>query len=171
MKYLQKITLSLLAIVVMALGSNATATTHTFDPDNADIIDSGVYTSAGDSILVNDDASVNGTGKAVILTGASTVPLDVLHGILKVGDIAALGAKTTTDVTTVRNGAILEITAATANCIAGDLEVNAGGILQVDDNIPASGGPFASGADLIVHNGAIIKLGAGVTWSKDVTVS
>ncbi len=167
MKYFQKITLSVLAIVVMALGNNAVAVADVIDPTGTETADSTVYT--GTLIEINDGAG-NGQS-AAILTGANTKDIDIQVGKLKVGDAAASGAKTTTGVTTVESGAILEITAATADCIAGDVEINSGGILQVDDNIPASGGPFASGADLTVHSGAILKLGAGVTWSKNVTVS
>ena len=165
MKYLQKITLSLLAIVVVALGSNAVAAAHDITVDG---LDAGDYTVTGGTSVINvNDVDADMDGGAVTLTGTSDVPLHIINGIVQVG---TGGSKTTAGATTVEIGAILEITAATANCIAGDVEVKAGGILQVDDNIPASGGPFATGADLTVHSGAVIKLGAGKTWSKDINV-
>ena len=155
------------AIVVVALGNNVMAAAHNITVDGAD---EGDYTVAGGTsvINVNDvDADADADGGAVTLTGTSDAPLDIINGIVQVG---TGGSKTTAGATTVEIGAILEITAATANCIAGDVEVKAGGILQVDDNIPASGGPFATGADLTVHSGAVIKLGAGKTWAKDINV-
>ena len=167
MKYLQKTTLCLAAIVVVALGNKVAASADVIDPTGTDVVDATVY--AGTRIEIND-TGVNGTS-AAILTGANTIDIDIKVGKIKVGDAAATGAKLSIGANTVENGAILEITEATADCIPGDLEVKSGGILQVDDDIPASGGPFASGADLTVRSGAIIKLGAGVKWSKDVTVS
>ena len=166
MKYFQKITLSVLVIVVMALGNNAVAVADVIDPTGTETADSTVYT--GTLIEINDGAG-NGQS-AAILTGANTKDINIQVGKLEVGNTAASGAKTTKGATTVQNGAILEITAGTADCIAGDVEINSGGILQVDANIPASGGPFATGADLTVHSGAVIKLGAGKTWAKDINV-
>ena len=175
MKYFQKITLCLAAIVVMALGNKAVAAAApgaAFDATGGtDLTVTDSYISG--TITVNDvDIS---DGKAVIFTGTHdvSVAMNIEHGLVKVG---AGGAKTTQGLTKVINPAagvasILEITAATANCIAGDVEVESGGILQVDDDIPASGGPFAIGADLTVRGGAVLKLAAGVTWSKNVTVS
>jgi hypothetical protein len=171
MKYFQKISLSLLAIVVMTLGNKVAATAHTFDPDTTDLTDNTAYVTGGDSIVVDDNASANGTGNAVILTGASSVPLDVLHGILKVGNSAATGsvaAIASTGANTVENGAILEITAATTGCIPGALEVKSGGILQVDANIPSGSDVF--GSTLQIDSGAVLKLGSGVTWGKDINV-
>ena len=165
MKYFQKITLCLAAIVVVALGNNVMAAAHNITVDGAD---AGDYTVAGGTSVINvNDVDADADGGAVTLTGTSDAPLDIINGIVQVG---TGGSKTTAGATTVEIGAILEITAATANCIAGDVEVKAGGILQVDDNIPASGGPFATGADLTVHSGAVIKLGAGKTWAKDINV-
>ena len=154
------------AIVVVALG-NKVAASNLINPTGTEVADDNVYTGIG--IVISDGAG-NGQS-AAILTGDNTIPIDVQVGKIKVGDAAAPGAKLSTGANTVESGAILEITQATADCIPGDLEVKSGGILQVNDDIPASGGPFATGADLTVRSGAIIKLGAGVKWSKDVTVS
>lgn len=166
MKYLQKTTLCLAAIVVMALGNNVMAA-DVIDPTDTEVANNTVY--AGTKIVILDGAA-NGQS-AAILTGVNTIPIEVQVGKMKVGDAAAPGAKTTTGATTIESGAILEITAATENCIAGNVEVKSGGILQVDADIPASDGPFASGAGLTVHSGAILKLGAGKKWSKDLTIS
>ena len=165
MKYLQKTTLCLAAIVVVALG-NKVAAMAVIDPEGTEVANNTVF--EGTKIVILDGAG-NGQS-AAILTGDNTIPIEVQVGKIKVGDLAAPGAKLSTGANTVESGAILEITEATADCIPGDLEVKSGGILQVDDDIPASGGPFAFGADLTVRSGAIIKLGAGVKWSKNVTV-
>lgn len=156
------------AIVAVALGNNVMAATpHVITEDG---VDAGSYTVAGGttSVINVNDIDADTDGGAVTLTGASDVPLDIINGIVQVG---TGGAKTTTGATTVRNGAILEITEATTDCIAGNVEVKSGGILQVDADIPASGAPFASGAGLTVHSGAILKLGAGKKWSKNLTIS
>lgn len=176
MKYFQKITLCLAAIVVMALGNKAAASI-TIDPSAPDQLDAASHT--GHSIMVIDSLADGGNddGGSILFTNADNASIEIKsNGIVKVGT-TGLGisgtdvAKTGTGSVVVDSGGVLEITAATADCIAGDVEVESGGILQVDDDIPASGGPFATGADLTVHSGAIIRLGAGVTWSKDVTVS
>ena len=172
MKYFQKITLCLAAIVVMALGNKAVAAITVEGEDATQ------HLLAGGLVTVNDvDSNTNG-GAVVFTNNTSTANLDIVAGIVQVGaaskvlptDVGTLAGLLPSGNTTVENGAILEITAATANCIAGDVEVKLGGILQVDDNIPASGGPFATGADLTVHSGAVIKLGAGITWAKDINV-
>jgi len=166
MKYLQKMTLCLAAIVVVALGNKATAVADVIDPTGTETADNTVY--AGTRIEIND-AGGNRTS-AAILTGANTIPIDVQVGTVKVGDTAALGAKLSTGDNTVESGAILEITAATAGCVPGALEVKSGGILQVDAGVEVpDAGVF--GSTLKVDSGAIIKLGAGSKWSKDVTVS
>lgn len=161
------------AIVFVALGSKvaAMAPLAPYDPTGSE--DLTVTDSFTFGTIRVSDAAGNGTGKAVIFTGTqgASVGMDIQVGTVKVGDAAALGAKTTTGATTIESGAILEITAATENCIAGNVEVKSGGILQVDADIPASDGPFASGAGLTVRSGAILKLGAGKKWSKNLTIS
>ena len=161
MKYLQKTTLCLAAIVLIALGNKAAASADVIDPTGTEVADATVY--AGARIEIND-AGANGTS-AAILTGANTIDIDIKVGKIKVGDAAAIGAKLSTGANTVESGAILEITAATADCIPGDLEVKSGGILQVDDgvDVPDTG---VFGSTLQVDSGAIIKLGAGSKWSK-----
>lgn len=150
------------AIVVVALGNKATATT--LDPSSVDQVDANDY--AGAILIVND---ASGDGGSIILTDPENATLSIVTGgVVKVG---TLGGKTGTGATTVENGGILDITAATAGCVPGNVEVKSGGILQVDADIPASGGPFASGAGLTVHSGAILKLGAGKKWSKNLTIS
>lgn len=162
MKYLQKTTLCLAAIVVVALGNNVMATT--LDPSSVDQVYPDDYT--GVSLTVNN---ANNDGGSAILTHPANATLDIATGgVVKVG---TLGGKTGTGATTVENGGILDITAATTDCIAGNVEVKSGGILQVDADIPASDGPFASGAGLTVRSGAILKLGAGKKWSKNLTIS
>jgi hypothetical protein len=162
MKYLQKTTLCLAAIVVVALGNKVTATT--LDPSSVDQVDTNDY--AGASLTVND---ASGNGGSIILTDPEDATLSIVTGgVVKVG---TFGGKTGTGATTVENGGILDITATTTDCIAGNVEVKSGGILQVDADIPASGGPFASGAGLTVRSGAILKLGAGKKWSKNLTIS
>jgi len=152
----------LAAIVVVALGNKATATT--LDPSSVDQVDANDY--AGAILIVND---ASGDGGSIILTDPENATLSIVTGgVVKVG---TLGGKTGTGATTVENGGILDITAATAGCVPGNVEVKSGGILQVDADIPASGGPFASGAGLTVHSGAILKLGAGKKWSKNLTIS
>ena len=150
------------AIVVVALGNKATA--MTLDPSTVDQVYPDDYT--GVSLTVND---ASGNGGSAILTDPENATLSIVTGgVVKVG---TLGGKTGTGATTVENGGILDITAATTDCIAGNVEVKSGGILQVDADIPASGGPFASGTGLTVHSGAILKLGAGKKWSKDLIIS
>ena len=165
MKYLKNTTLCLAAIVLIALGNKAAAATI-IDPASVDQVDSTNYTGA--SLIVND---TSGDGGSIILTNPANATLDIgTGGVVKVGLIGLDTGKTGTGATTVENGAILEITAATADCIPGDLEVKSGGILQVDDgvDVPDTG---VFGSTLQVDSGAIIKLGAGSKWSKNVTVS
>ncbi len=153
------------AIVVAALGNKVAATT--LDPSAVDQVYPDDYT--GVSLTVNN---ANNDGGSAILTHPANATLDIATGgVVKVGLIGSDIGQTGTGATTIENGGILDITAATTDCIAGNVEVKSGGILQVDADIPASGGPFASGAGLTVHSGAILKLGAGKKWSKNLTIS
>ena len=175
MKYFQKITLCLAAIVVVALGNNASAAAPVAAYDPTGAADLTVTDSFSSGTITVNDAAGNGTGKAVIFTGTqdASVAMDIQVGTVKVGDTAASGAKLSSGANTVESGAILEITAATTGCIPGTLEVKSGGILKVDDGIivPAAGGSDVFSAALTLKSGAKIQLGAGSTWSKNVTVS
>jgi len=159
MKYFQKTTLCLAAIVVVALGNKATATT--LDPSSVDQVDANDY--AGASLIVND---ASGDGGSIILTDPENATLSIVTGgVVKVG---TLGGKTGTGATTVENGGILDITAATAGCVPGALEVKSGGILQADVNVPSGSSVF--GSTLKMNSGSVLKLGAGVVWGKNIDV-
>ena len=104
------------------------------------------YTSG--TILVNDNDIED--GKGVIFSGNNTADMNIEAGIVKVG---TAGAKTCSGATTVKSGAILQITAASAGSIAGDIEIKTGGILMVDSGvaIPASGPSYLFLADRVYN--------------------
>ena len=154
MKYLQKITLCLAAIVVVVLGNKATA--MTLDPSDEDQVDSTNYT--GQSLTVNDAGY---DGGSIILTNPADATLDIeIGGVVKVG---SSGGKTGTGATTVESGAILEIAAATAACIGGATEVMSGGIIHVDAGVevPATSPLYLFLANSIyeMHSRSAVSIG------------
>ncbi len=139
----------LYAITVFASGSEAVASAPgtAFDATGGnDLAVTASYTSG--TILVNDNDIED--GKGVVFSGNNTADMNIEAGIVKVG---TAGAKTCSGATTVKSGAILQITAASAGSIAGDIEIKAGGILMVDSGveIPASGPSYLFLADRVYN--------------------
>ena len=149
MKYFKKMACPLYAITVFASGSEAMATAPgtAFDATGGhDLTVTTSYTSG--TILVEDHDIAD--GKGVIFTGSNTADMNIEAGIVKVG---SAGAKTCSGATTVKSGAILQITAASAGSIAGDIEIKTGGIIMVDSGvaIPASGPSYLFLADRVYN--------------------
>ncbi len=169
MKYFQKVTLSLLVIVAMTLGNKAVAAITVEGEDSTQ------HLATGGAVTVNDTNIAN-SGAVVFTAAGSTADLVITAGIVRVGaaskvlpaDVGTLAGLLPSGATTVQSGAILEITAATAGCVAGALEVESGGILQVDVDVPS--GSSAFGSTLKMDSGSVLKLGAGKTWGKNISV-
>ncbi len=171
---MKNITKFLFAIVIIASWEKAMAVT--IDPTGNEI---DTTNHAGGALTVED---TNHDGGSVAFTDPADATLDIQNGgVVKVGTVpdgfgggGTVIGKTGSGTTAIWDGSVLEITDNTANCIAGALEVNIGGKIKVDDGVtvPVDGDTNDQIADsLILHDGAIIQLGANSTWTRDVIVT
>jgi hypothetical protein len=149
MKSFKAMACHLYAITVFTSGSEAVASAPgtAFDATGGNDLEvTASYTSG--TILVNDNDIED--GKGVVFSRNNTADMNIEAGIVKVG---TAGAKTSSGATTVKSGAILQITAASAGSIAGDIEIKTGGIIMVDSGveIPASGPSYLFLADRVYN--------------------
>ena len=176
MKYFQKIGLRFGAIVAVAFAGNVMGSS---------ITDYGV-----NSTTYSGDLTINDTdysdGKAVVLTSTtSSGNFTLQSGIVRVGaaskvnmtdgaESAVLGViAPSSDTFQVQSHGILEITAATPDCVKGHTEIMAGGKIQVDASvtIPAAGDASTDVfGGLKFHSGSVLVLGPGANWQRDIVL-
>jgi len=176
MKYFQKIGLRFGAIVAVAFAGNVMGSISQYGVDGNDY-------SSGDLTINDADYS---DGKAVVLTSDTGASNNIIidSGIVRVGaaskvdmtdigESASLGVLATTGNINVHTAGILEITAATPDCVRGHTEIQSGGRVKVDASvtIPAAGDASTDVfGGLKFHSGSVLVLGPGANWQRDIVL-
>lgn len=176
MKYFQKMGLRFGAIVAVAFAGNVMGSISEYGVNATDY-------SGGDLTINDADYS---DGKAVVLTSAASASNNIIidSGIVRVGaaskvdmtdagETASSGVLATTGNINVHAAGILEITAATPDCVRGHAEIQSGGRVKVDAGVTI---PVAGDASTDVfgglkfHSGSVLVLGPGANWQRDIVL-
>ena len=129
------------------------------------------------SAAVSSIAAPSGTslltlaGPGVVTAGnmsASYTPLSI-PGVMHVG--ASSSSKMTSGSAVVPSGGLVKIMGATASSVPGDTQLQSGAVLEVAGSVTV---PAHTGADIFgtlkFDAGAILKLGVGSTWARNISV-
>jgi len=118
---------------------------------------SALLTIAGPGVVTAGDMSVSAT------------PLSI-PGVVHVG--ASSASKMPTGVATVLSGGLVKIMGATASSVPGATEIQSGGVLEVLASVAVP--VHTSAADIFgtlkFNSGSILKLGAGVSWARNMRI-
>ena len=149
--------------------------------NNLDARVSGGTISNADTLTLNGATGSNkltkdGSGLIQVIKDLSgaLLPIDVIFGILQVRNLGKLPTAAMKIGATGTVGAIFELLSNTAaGAVPGLMEVQQYGVLSVGDNVsvPAdtdANDVFAGG--LLFDSGSVLKLGAGSSWARDITV-
>jgi len=137
------------------------------------------------TVALNAISSGASIYSALTLAGAGVITVGNLSSspktIMITGNVnvGASGSKLTTGATTVKPGGLLEIMGSTAASVPGATEIQNGAVLQVAASVavPANGSSHgdifnngSTGGSLKFDTGATLKLGAGSSWARNITV-
>ena len=163
-------------IPALALGTSTTGTRATLDTNGRSIKLVGALSYAGEL----DISGPSGVLTAAYDNSASSTPMKInTDATVAVGSAAV----TLADASVVSNAklpnaalnvyGILKMTGALANCVPGTAAVKSGGTVNVDASvaIPADGNATTDVfGTLVFESGSILKLGAGASWARNISV-
>ena len=170
-------TASSIEIPALALGTSTTGTRATLDTNGYSIKLAGALSYAGELAV----SGPSGVLTAAFNNSASLTPMKIdTDATVAVGSTAVVmasgstvaDAKLPTAALDVRG--ILQITGVLAGCVPGTAVVKSGGTVLVDPALAVPADGNSSSSDLFgtleFQTGSILKLGAGASWARNISV-
>ena len=149
--------------------------------NNLDTSASGGTIANADTLTLNGATGSNlliksGSGYILVVVDlhSASLPIDVVEGTMRVSGVGKLPTAAMKIGATGTVGAIFELLSNTAaGAVPGLMEVQQYGVLSVGDNVSVPtdtdvNDVFTGG--LVFDSGSVLKLGAGSSWARDITV-